>query len=427
MGYVRAGIIGYFFPSSVIHGMLAGIGILIFLKQIPHAFGYDEDAVGDMEFNQIDGHNTFTELYYMMDYINMGALIVTLISLFILIGWSSKFMQKFAFTNIIPGPLVAVATGILLNKIFIGNPQLELGAKHLVSIPVPTSAADFLGNFTLPDIAGLLNPDVYVTAVVIAIVASLETLLSLEATDKLDSQKRVSPANKELKAQGIGNIISGLIGGLPVTQVIVRSSANIQSKATGKASAIMHGIWLLLSIILIPRLLNQIPLATLAAILLVIGFKLAKPALFKTMYKQGMGHFLPFIVTIVGMVFTDLLKGIGLGMAVAIFIILRNNLRVSHYSFKGSNNGVSTFVLKLSENVTFLNKAAIRKALSEIPENTEVIIDASQNQFLDFDVKEIISNFEVNAKTKGIKVTIKNLGKNVVHEPMTNFEIIQKK
>jgi len=428
MGFARAGIIGYFFPSSVIHGMLAGIGILIFLKQLPHAFGYDADLEGDQSFIQADGHNTFSELYYMLEQINPGSVVVTAISLVILILWDTKFMKNLSFTKIIPGPLVAVATGITLNNVFSGMATFNIEKEHLVNVPVPENFQEFLGNFVFPNFSGgLTNPAVYTTAIVIAVVASLETLLSLEATDQLDPMKRVSPANRELKAQGIGNIVAGFIGGIPVTQVIVRSSANVQSGGKTKASAILHGIWLLLSILLIPSLLNQIPLATLAAVLLLVGYKLAKPELFRGMFKQGWGQFLPFVVTIVAMLFSDLLKGIGLGMLVAVFVILRNNLKISYHATREHLNGKHTIRIKLSEDITFLNKASIRKALAEIEDGCSVIIDASNNHFIHYDVIEIIEDFQISAKSRDIDVEVFNLGEDVVIEPMQHFEVIDKK
>lgn len=423
MGYIRAGIIGYYFPSSVIHGMLTGIGILIFLKQLPHAFGYDADLEGDLEFIQPDGHNTFTELYYMLENVTPGAAIITAISLAILIIWDTKFMKDLSFTKIIPGPLVAVGTGIILNMYFKSIPSLTISAEHLVSIPVPNTVDEFLGNFKFPDFSGLGITQVYITAFIIAIVASLETLLSLEAADKLDPQKRISPANRELKAQGIGNIVAGLIGGIPVTQVIVRSSANIQTGGKSKLSTIMHGVWLLLSIIFIPQLLNQIPLATLAAVLLLVGYKLAKPSLFKKMYSQGMEQFLPFMVTIIAMILSDLLIGIGLGMVVAIFVILKNNLRVPFTMMKGQLKDTHNIKMILSEDVTFLNKAAIQNVLASLPNDTHIIIDGTQTHFMHFDVKEIFDDFETNASSRNIIVEKIGFGDINDKETPSHFEL----
>lgn len=424
MGFAKAGIIAYYFPSSVIHGMLAGIGIIIFLKQIPHAFGYDKDPEGDFNFKQLDGHNTFDELSHMLENISPGVLIISSVSLLILIIWSSPLFQKMKFTKLIQGPLVVVVLGVLLALTFESIPNLKISADHLVSVPLAESVSGFFSNFTLPDFNnGLSNPDVYITAIVITVVASLETLLCVEASDKQDTLKRITPTNRELKAQGVGNIIAGLIGGLPVTQVIVRSSANQQSGGKTKASTIIHGLLLLISIIAIPTLLNLIPLGVLAAILLVVGYKLAKPALFKKMYKEGMGQFIPFVVTIVAIVFTDLLTGIGLGLIVAIIIILRNNFKIPYKMKNHGLEGKGKITIVLAEDVSFLNKASVLKALTEIPDDTEIHIDASKNHFIHFDVIEIIEDFEINAKTRNITVTITDLYKDQVDNPAIHYEI----
>ncbi len=423
-GFAKAGIVAYYFPSSVIHGMLAGIGLLIFLKQIPHAFGYDSDPEGDFRFLQVDGKNTFSEIIHMFGNISPGVVVITVVSLFILIVWETKLIKKLKFTKVAPGPLVIVVIGILLNKFFANNGQFAISSDHLVTIPVPGSVDEFLGNFTFPDFSAISNPQVYITAIVIAVVASLETLLSVEAIDKLDPFKRITPTNRELKAQGIGNILSGLIGGLPVTQVIVRSSANAQSGGKSKAATIVHGILLLISIIAIPQILNLIPLATLAAILLVIGYKLAKPALFKKMYAQGPGQFYPFIVTILGIIFTDLLMGIGLGMVVAISIILYNNYKIPYKMKRENLEGKDKIKIVLSEDVTFLNKASILKALGQIPNNTFVEIDASNTHFIHNDVCEIIEDFKINASIRNIKVSTKDLYKGKQLEPLQHFKLI---
>jgi len=427
MGFAKAGIIAYFFPSSVIHGMLAGIGIIIFLKQIPHAFGYDKDPEGDLSFQQVDGHNTFNELIHMLDFISPGVLLISAISLAILIIWETSFFKKMKFTKLVQGPLVAVVTGIILNKIFNTIPSLAISADHLVSVPIPESVEGFLSNFSTPDFSALLRPEVYITAIVIAVVASLETLLCVEASDKQDTLKRVTPTNRELKAQGIGNIIAGFIGGLPVTQVIVRSSANQQSGGKTKASTIIHGFLLLISIIAIPKVLNMIPLGVLAAILLVVGYKLAKPALFKRMYKEGYGQLIPFVVTIVGIVFTDLLMGIALGMVVAIFIILRNNYKIPFKMQKDNLEGKDKIKIVLSEDVTFLNKASLLKTLEQIPDDTEVEIDATNTKFIHFDAVEIIENFKVSAATRNITVEYINLYKNKQLAPIPHFKLANEK
>jgi len=424
IGFAKAGIIAYYFPSSVIHGMLAGIGILIFIKQIPHAVGYDGDPEGDFEFFQVDGQNSISELWNMIDYINPGVVIVSSISLLILILWERPFMKKIKFTKLVQGPLVAVIVGILLNQMFLSIPFLLIAKEHLVTIPSSDNIDSFVSNFTFPDFGALSNPNVYFTAVVIAVVASLETLLCVEASDKQDSLKRITPTNRELKAQGVGNIISGLIGGLPITQVIVRSSANQQSGGKTKASTIFHGILLLVSIILIPNVLNLIPLATLAAILLVVGFKLAKPELFKKMYAQGKGQLAPFLVTVFGIVFTDLLIGISLGLVVAVSIILYNNYKIPYKLKKHNLEGKEKIKIVLSEDVTFLNKASIQRTLGQIPSDTKVEINAENSHFIHYDVIEIIEDFVVNAKTRNIEVTVVDLYQNKQAHPFDHFELV---
>ncbi|MCB0636533.1 MAG: SulP family inorganic anion transporter [Lewinella sp.] len=406
LGFARAGIIGYYFPSSVIKGMLSGIGILIFLKQIPHAFGYDEDFEGSMTFETADGHNTFSELYYMMEAVSPAAMIITAVCLGILILWEQPFMKRNRIFQLIQGPLVAVVAGIVLNLIFQSTGSITLAPEHLVAIPVAESLSGFFGQFQFPDFSAITNPEIYITGLTIAVVASLETLLCLEATDKLDPFKRVSPANQELKAQGVGNIVSGLLGGLPVTQVIVRSSTNIQSGGRTKGAAIYHGILLLLCVMAIPFVLNMIPLASLAAILFMVGYKLAKPSLFKAMYRQGWAQFIPFIVTIVGIIMTDLLIGIGLGLGVAIFYVLRNNYKKPYFFHPEEHVQGERIRLELSEDVTFLNKAAILQTLNHLPDNSKVVIDASNTVEIDYDVQEIIEDFKQNAAYRGIDVEV---------------------
>ena len=405
-GVLRAGIIGYYFPSAVIKGMLAAIGIIIFLKQIPHAFGYDKDYEGDMDFVQADGYNTFTELGHMLDYISPGATIVAFVSLFILILWEQKFMKQIKLFQVVQGPIVAVVAGMGLNIAFAGT-EFAISGEHTVNLPVSEGISGFFGQFTFPDFGSITNPAVWVVGATIAIVASLETLLCVEATDKLDPQKRITPTNRELFAQGIGNAMAGLIGGIPVTQVIVRSSANIQSGGKTKVSAIFHGVLILFSVMLIPNLLNYIPLASLAAVLLVVGYKLAKPELFKQMWQGGRIVFLPFIVTVIGVVFTDLLMGIAMGMAVAIFQILYENLKTSYFLKKREDG--DKIIIELSEHVTFLNKGAILKVLDEIEVGHTIIIDASRCEFIHPDVVEIIENFIQSEKHQQNKVGIVGL------------------
>jgi MFS superfamily sulfate permease-like transporter len=410
-GYLKAGIIGYYFPSSVIKGMLAAIGITLILKELPHIVGYDHDFMGDMSFDQNDGHNTFSEIYYAMGAFSWGAIIISAISLGILILFDRNFMKKFQLFKFLPGALFVVVFGVLLN-IFLSNnyPMLALGKEHLVQLPVPANAGEFFSFFTFPDFSQFGNPRVYQVAFTLAIVASLETLLSVEAIDKLDPLKRNTPVNRELKAQGIGNMVSGLIGGLPLTQVIVRSSANVNAGGTNKTATVTHGVILLLSAFLIPRYLNFIPLATLAAILLLVGYKLAKVSLFRKMYWLGPEQFVPFICTIIAVLLSDLLRGIGIGMVVATFFILRKNYRNAFRYKTDKNRETEVIRLELSEEVTFLNKANISYTLDHLPNGTTVIIDGSRSLNMDHDVLEIIHEFrDHTAKTKDIKVELINI------------------
>jgi len=424
-GILRAGIIGYYFPSSVIKGMLTGIGIIIILKQIPHFFGYDADPEGDFAFMQVDGENTFSELFNIAGNISIGATIVAIIGLVILLLWDKVLAKKHKFFTIVQGPLVAVAIGIIYYILTRGNEQLGISSDHLVSVPVPTDFDSFIGQFRLPNFSQITNPAIWVTAFTIALVASLETLLCVEATDKLDPEKRVTPTNRELLAQGTGNVISGMIGGLPITQVIVRSSANIQSGGKTKKSAIIHGFLLLISVILIPGLLNMIPLSVLAAILFIVGFKLAKPGLFKTMYQLGWKQFLPFIVTVLGIVFTDLLIGIGLGLMVGIVVVLFKSYQNSHFlHIEDKSNGVSKFKMTLAEEVTFINKGAILKELEALPEGAHLELDVRKTRFLDYDIVEILDDFAEKAKAKNLTIHLISERGNVTN-PDSYIEFFQ--
>lgn len=410
LGYLKAGIIGHYFPSSVIKGMLAAIGLILIFKQIPHALGYDKDTEGDFYFLQVDGENTFSEIFNSLNHLSLGAIIISTISLTLLILWEKPFLKKYAFFKNVPGALVVVGLGVFINYLFtLYNPEWALENGHLVKLPVANSAQEFVNQFTLPDFTAFSNPKVYMVAFTIAIIASLESLLSVEATDKLDPEKRNTPTNRELKAQGMGNIISGLIGGLPVTAVIVRSSANINSGGKTKLSSITHGILLLLSVIFFAGILNQIPLACLAAVLLMVGYKLAKVSLFKSMYTLGWDQFLPFVVTVITILLTDLLKGIGVGMAVSIFFILRNNYKSPYFFLKSEHQEGDIITMELAEDVTFINKGSVTLTLYHIPENSRVIIDGRKSRNIDLDVLEIIHTFAETAHLKNIDVQLINI------------------
>ena len=411
LGFAKAGFIAYFFPSSVIKGMLTGIGLLIILKQIPHALGWDKDAEGDDAFLQADGQNTFSEIGKALDFITPGAVLIAAISLAILILWDKVLIKKHKIFQLIQGPIVVVILGIVMNYLFkAGTLNFSLAEDQVVRLPVAKNLTEFFNQFTIPDFSAITNLEVWKIAIVLAIVASLETLLSVEATDKMDPNKRITPTNRELKAQGLGNIFSGLIGGLPVTQVIVRSSANISFGGKSKLSTILHGIFLLISAITIASVLNMIPLASLAAVLLMVGYKLAKPMLFKQMYKLGWEQFIPFLATVVGILLTDLLKGITIGMLFGIFYTLRHSYRNSHYMKERvtTEDGHEVHHLVLAQEVSFFNKASVIKELEEIPENSKVIIDCSNSKSIAYDVVELIRDYRSNAKTKNITVETVN-------------------
>ena len=426
-GVLKAGIIGYYFPSSVIKGMLTGIGIIIILKQIPHFFGYDADPEGDFAFFQVDGENTFSEIINMVNFIKPGSALIGLIGLSILVLWDKVLSKKGKIFKLVQGPLVAVVAGIVFFIVTKSNGALAISPSHLVSVPVPEDAASFLGQFSFPNFTAITNPDVWIVAFTIALVASLETLLCVEATDKLDPHKNVTPTNRELLAQGAGNIISGMIGGLPITQVIVRSSANIQSGGVSKMSAIIHGFLLLISVILIPRLLNMIPLSVLAAILLVVGYKLAKPALFKKMYDLGWKQSIPFTVTVLGIVFIDLLYGIGLGLGVGIVVILLKSYQNSHFlHIEDKSNGKHKIKMTLAEEVTFFNKGAILKELDSLPRDTYLELNLLKTRYLDNDIIEILDDFLFKAKERDIDIKLVSK-RGVVENPSSFFEFFKER
>jgi len=425
LGFLRAGVIGYYFPSSVIKGMLTGIGIIIILKQIPHFFGYDADPEGDYAFNQVNGENTFTGIVKSINYFQLGSALIGFIALAILLFWDNVLSKKGKIFQIVQGPLVAVVVGILYFVVTKSNSTIGIGSTHLVSVPIPEDLSSFIGQFSFPNFSAITNPDIWVVAFTIALVASLETLLSVEATDKLDPNKNVTPTNKELLAQGTGNIITGLIGGLPITQVIVRSSANIQSGGKSKLSTIIHGFLLLISVILIPRLLNMIPLSVLAAVLLIVGYKLAKPSLFKQMYVLGWKQFLPFIVTILGIVFIDLLYGIGLGLAVGITVILIKSYQNSHFLHKeGEDIQEGKIKMTLAEEVTFFNKGTILKELDKLPENSLFELDVRKTRYLDNDIIEILEDFAFKAQERNIFIKLVS-ERGIVENPTSYIEFFK--
>jgi MFS superfamily sulfate permease-like transporter len=409
LGFIKAGTISNFFPNNVIEGMLAGIGVIIILKQIPHAFGYDPDFEGDESFFQIDGQNTFTELFQVFNHIQIGSIVIALISLAILILWNKvDFLKKI---KLVPPALVAVIVSIVLNEFFIQTgSDLTIAKEHLVNLPVPTTIEEFKNILVYPDFASITNSKVWIVAITIAVVASIETLLCIEASDRMDAQKRYTDTNVELKAQGIGNIVSSLLGGLPMTSVVVRTSANNAAGAKSKMAAIIHGVLLLVSVLAIPSILNKIPLATLAAVLLLVGYKLANPKTIKHFWeKDRIYQFIPFIVTFVAVVATDLLKGVALGMVINILFILIGNSKRA-YNFRNEDYHEGDIIhIDLAQEVSFLNKSAIKDTLNKIPENSRVVINASATVYIAHDVLDLIREFK-KIKAKDLNINVKLVG-----------------
>ncbi len=430
LGFLSAGSISNYFPTNVIEGMLAGIGIIIVLKQIPHALGYDADFEGDEQFMQLTGENTFSAITHALQAIGLGSLLITVASLAVLLLWErNAFLKKI---KIVPGALVAVILGIVLNQIWIaiGSP-LALSGEHLVNLPVPQSIDELSNILIAPNFAAIANPQVWTIAATIAVVASIETLLCIEAADRMDEHKRYTNTNTELKAQGVGNVLSSLLGGLPMTSVVVRTSANNNAGAKSKMSTIIHGTLLLICAVSIPAVLNMIPLATLAAILLLIGYKLAKPSLIRKFWLKGKYQFIPFIATLVGVVFTDLLKGVALGIVISIIFVLKGNLKRAYIFRKEQYADGDIIHIDLAQEVSFLNKAAIKSTLKEIPENSKVVINASDTVYIAHDVLDLIREFKytraidenIKVKLKGFKdaYELENTDEKMNHVKITHF------
>lgn len=404
LGFIKAGVIGDYIPNCVIKGMLAAIGLILILKQFPHLIGYDANPEGDTAFQQANNENTFSALANSLRYITPAAVLIGAVGLAFQMGWEKFTAKKKGFVKLIPAPLVVVLLGIGINEAFRqSGAAYAIDPKHMVSIPVAQSTSDFLSFFTAPDFGVWANKDVWITGLTLALVASLESLLSIEAVDDLDPYQRVTDKDRELKAQGVGNLVSGLLGGLPVTSVIVRSSANVNAGAQSKASTILHGLMLLVSVALIPAVLNLIPKAALAAVLIYTGYKLAKPALFKDYYKKGWDQFLPFVITIVAILLTDLLIGVVIGIGIGIFFVVRSNFKTAVFIVHDENK----YLFRLRKDVSFLNKPIIKAKLEQVPEDASVLIDASRADFIDRDVMEVIEDFQKHAALKNIYVEVK--------------------
>ena len=404
LGLARAGFIASYIPSNIIKGLLAAIGIILIMKQIPHAIGLDRDAEGDFAFLQSDGENTLSDLLLLPRFLSYGSVIITTISILILVYWDKTPLRKLKF---LPASLMVIFVGIGLNYLFgMFYPSLSISPNHLVKFP-EVKLNELSGVLHFPVLSAFADHRVWVAGFTLAAVASLETLLNLEAVDNLDPHKRKSPPNRELIAQGVGNILSGMVGGIPITSVVVRGSVNIYSGASSKASTIIHGTFLLLGILLLTPVLNLIPLAALAAILLTTGYKLTRLSLFKDMYAKGWQQFIPFMVTIIAIVFTDLLIGILIGLGVSIFFILRSNFKNPFTIEKETLHVNETIRLELSSQVTFFNKASIKDTLWSVPEGSKVIIDATYSDYVDQDILELINDFkETVAPEKNIILNI---------------------
>ncbi len=405
LGVARAGFIAAFVPSGVIKGLLAAIGVILILKQLPHVVGHDPDPEGEMSFDQPDRENTFTELLQTVGDVHPGAATIGLLSIALLVAWDrAKALKK----SPVPAPLVVVLLGVGLAELFrtLGAPWL-IEPSHLVQVPVPETLAGALDFLQPPDFTQWRNPAVYTAALTLAAVASLETLLNLEAVDKLDPRRRVSPPSRELFAQGVGNVASGLIGGLPVTSVIVRSSVNIHAGARTRVSAVFHGLLLVVSVALLPAALNRIPLSCLAAILLVTGVKLASPALVAQMWRAGKYQFAPFAVTVVAIVVTDLLVGVLIGLVVSTSFILWSSFRRPVRRVVERHLSGEVVRIELANQVSFLNRAALFRVLDEIPRGGRVLLDASHTDYIDPDVLDLLREFdEHTGPARGVEVSL---------------------
>jgi len=417
LGYLRAGIIGAFFPVAVIEGMLAAIGLILIIKQLPHATGFDNSFEGDESYMNETASSSLQELFAAFDGVTPGAVVISSVALLLLILWSTPMVKQLPVLKDIPGALIAVVWGVgyhLLSTQF--APEWAVTDTHLVNLPISAKPSDFFSYLSLPDssyLVHLSNPQVYITAATIAIIASLETLLSLEATDKLDPMKRLAPTNRELKAQGVGNILSGLLGGLPITAVIVRSAANINAGGKTRIASFSHGLFLLLSIVYLAYYLNFIPLACLSAILLHTGYKLANPKIFKHFYQKGMNQFLPFTMTVVAILITDLLIGMAIGLVIGLFFVIKSDYHTAITLIKEGDQ----FTLRLNKDVSFINKALLRKLILLIPANSHVTIDASRSRFIDHDIMETLEEFMVAATDDNIRVELIDLyGKEKIRE-----------
>ncbi|MFC4263087.1 SulP family inorganic anion transporter [Ferruginibacter yonginensis] len=413
MGIFKLGVIGDYVPNSVIKGMLAAIGIILILKQLPHLVGYDKDFEGDETFIQASGENTFSSVINSLNHLTPLAVVIGVVGIAILILFETKFIKSIKVFQIISGPLVVVVVGVLLHYFLSDTAQpFTVKSVDLVNIPIAKDTKEFISFFHLPNWSFITNKDVWITAVTLALVASLETLLGIEAVDKLDPMQRITPPNRELVAQGAGNIVSGLLGGLPLTSVIVRSSANVNAGARTKMSTIFHGTLIFICVAFVPNLLNLIPKAALAAVLIFTGYKLAKISIFKDYWKKGWEQFMPFVITITAIVLTDLLKGVLIGIGVGIFYVIRSNFRTAIFMVQDGNQ----YLIRLRKDVSFFSKPKLKHIFENMPNNASVIIDLTKAEFIDQDIIDTINEFDMNAPERNIQVTVKKSTYNESHK-----------
>jgi MFS superfamily sulfate permease-like transporter len=404
---LKGGNIGNYFPTAVIKGMLSVIGLILILKQIPHAIGYDSNFIGSENFHHHEsGENTFSAIMHALATFDKGCLLVAILSFVVILGWDKYSLKAKSQTlRLIPSALLAVVTGLLVNRFILSGTSYEIGRAHMVSLPFTGGFESFTSQIKLPDFSGLLKLPVYLTALLIAAVGSIESLLSIDAADKIDPQKRTTSKNRELFAQGIGNAVSGLVGGLPITAAIVRTSANVSAGAKSRLSAVQHSIWLLIAVLTIPQVINQIPVSVLAVVLILVGYKLTEPELYLKMYRAGLDQFIPFIVTILAILLTDLLKGIAVGMLVGFLFVVKRGI---HRSIVMVHDDIKKhYLIRFMKDISFFEKDKMMRILKEIPENSEVTIDGSKDVFVDIDILGVIEDFLENAPYRNITVEIK--------------------
>lgn len=410
---MRAGTISAFFPSSVIRGMLAAIGLMLVMKQIPHTLGYDKIAEDDLSFLEESGKAELSIIDQALNSISPGAIILSATCILILLLWETRWIKSRKILSLVPVPLIVFVYGIIFNILMTKYAvNYSIFPEQRVNLPAFESFDHLWSEIIFPDFSMITNPQIFITALTLALIASLESLLSLEAADKIDLLKRVAPTNRELIAQGIGNFLSGLFGGLPISAVIVRTSVNINAGGRTKLASFIHGLCIIICVIFFVEFMNLVPFSCLAAILIVTGLKLAKPSIFNELYDQGKDQFLPFIITIFAMLTLDSLRGVAIGLAVGLIYVLKNNY---HQAFTLTNSG-ENYLLRLNKDVSFIHKAPLRQILNKIPANTSLFVDGSRAFFIDRDIIEMIYDFAESGSEYNMKVELKGVEHRGSHE-----------